>query len=187
MSFTSTFIHPFYFPFSEVAPEPTASREPSIGVAPSALSFFSVKSRWCSITLRFLKYVTCTAISIALRLYWSLSSSRKHCTHPTTRACALEFSKLRRTHFSCLLVFPYAVDDVVAIQALEETVAAIPAYCASTAVGRYETAILGGCGRRRRRLSRRTAEPAHCEFVLCGGWVIECGNSPVESCLRCLI
>lgn len=31
----------------------------SMGVAPSALSFFSVASRWCSITRRFLKYVTC--------------------------------------------------------------------------------------------------------------------------------
>jgi hypothetical protein len=30
----------------------------SIEVAPSALSFFRVASRWCSITLRFLKYVT---------------------------------------------------------------------------------------------------------------------------------
>ena len=176
-----------YFPFSEAAPAPTPSFVVSIGVAPSALSFFSVKSRWCSITLRFLKYVTCTAISIALWSYAALHLSKNQCTHPTTRACALEFSKLRRTHFSCLLVFPYAVDDVVAIQALEETVAAIPAYCASTAVGCYETAILGGCGRRRRRLSRRTAEPAHCEFVLCGGWVIECGNSPVEFCLRCLV
>lgn len=66
ISFTSTSIHSFYFPFSEVAPEPTASNEPSIGVAPSALSFFSVRSRWCSITLRFLKYVTCIAISIVL-------------------------------------------------------------------------------------------------------------------------
>jgi hypothetical protein len=33
--------------------------EISIPVAPSALSFFSVASRWCSMTLRFLKYVTC--------------------------------------------------------------------------------------------------------------------------------
>ena len=158
------FIPLLQFHFVEVAgppPEPM-----SIPVAPSALSFFSVASRWCSMTLRFLKYVTCTAISIALRLYWSLSSSRKHCTHPTTRACALKFSELRRTHFSCLLVFPYAVDDVVAIQALEETVAAIPAYCASTAVGCYETAILGGCGRWRRRRRRRTAEPAHCEVCV---------------------
>ena len=159
----------FYFPFSEVAPEPTASNEPSIGVAPSALSFFSVKSRWCSITLRFLKYVTCSKISIALVSHEAPLLFRDQCTHPATRACALEFSELRRTHFSCLLVFPYAVDDVVAIQALEETVATVPAYCASTAVRRYETAILRGCRRRRRRLRRRAAEPAHCECVLCGG------------------
>ena len=166
---TPNSVQSFYFPFSAVAPEPTASIEVSIGVAPSALSFFSVKSRWCSITLRFLKYVTCTGISIALKLYFPHSPFRKWCTHPTTRACALKFSEFRRAHFSCLLVFPYAVDDVVAIQTLEETVAAIPAYCASTAVGRYETAILRGCGRRRRRLRRRSAEPAHGECVLCGG------------------
>ena len=51
------FIPLLQFHFVEVAgppPEPM-----SIPVAPSALSFFSVASRWCSMTLRFLKYVTC--------------------------------------------------------------------------------------------------------------------------------
>jgi len=161
-------IQSFYFPFSAVAPEPTASIEVSIGVAPSALSFFSVKSRWCSITLRFLKYVTCAGSQhSSLNILNALPISTQY-THPTTRACALKFSELRRARFSCLLVFPYAVDNVVAIQALEETVAAVPAYCASTTVGCYETAVLRGCGRRRRRLRRRTAEPAHCEVVSCG-------------------
>jgi hypothetical protein len=50
------FIPPLQFPFMEVAGPPP---EISIPVAPSALSFFSVASRWCSMTLRFLKYVTC--------------------------------------------------------------------------------------------------------------------------------
>ena len=75
----------------------------------------------------------------------------------------------------------------MAIQALEEAVAAVPAYCASTAVGRYETAILGGCGSRRRGLRRRTAEPAHGEFVLCGERVVECDDSLVDFWLAVLV
>ena len=87
---------------------------------------------------------------------------RTQCTHPTTRACALEFSELRCAHLSCLLVFSYTVDDVVLLQAPEEAVATFPAYCTSAAIGCYETAILRGCGRRRCRLRGRAAEPAHC-------------------------
>lgn len=47
-----------HFPDSAAAPAPPAL-ELSMDVAPSAFSFFSVWSRWYSITLRFLKYVTC--------------------------------------------------------------------------------------------------------------------------------
>jgi hypothetical protein len=136
-----------------------------MGVAPSALSFFKVASRWCSITLRFLKYVTCRLISITPVLYQQVSLLPLSCTHPTTCACALKFSELRRAHLLCLLVFPYTVDNAVAIQTSEETIAAIPALCASCAIGCYEAAILGGRRRRRRGLRRRGAEPAHCKCV----------------------
>jgi hypothetical protein len=139
----------------------------SIEVAPSALSFFKVASRWCSITLRFLKYVTYSPVrtvpsSVPPR---ALAGSEDHCTHPTARACAFKFSELRRANLFCLLVFPYAVDDAVAVQTLEETVAAVPALCASCAVGCYEAAIFGCCGWRRCRWCGRAAEPAHCEDV----------------------
>jgi hypothetical protein len=146
----------------------------SIEVAPSALSFFKVASRWCSITLRFLKYVTYNLVrtipcSVLPR---ALASSEDHCTHPTACACAFKFSELRRANLFCLLVFPYAVDDAVAVQTLEETVAAVPALCASCAVGCYEAAIFGCCGWRRCRWCGRAAEPAHCECVCWGIWCV---------------
>lgn len=145
--------HILYFPLNAVAPAPPAL-EASIGVAPSALSFFKVRSRWCSITLRFLKYVTCTkSISIAIQSHQPSSLLQAYsCTDPTTCACALEFSELWRANLLCFLVFPYTVDDAVAIQALEKAVAAIPALCASGAIGCYEAAILGCSGWRRRGL-----------------------------------
>jgi hypothetical protein len=63
-------------------------------------------------------------------------------TYPATCARALKLPQLRRTSLPRLLVFPHAVNDAVAIQALEETVAAIPALCAGGAIGCYEAAIL---------------------------------------------
>lgn len=48
-----------HFPLSAAAPAPPVDVD-SKPVAPSALSFFSVRSRWYSMTRRFLKYVTCT-------------------------------------------------------------------------------------------------------------------------------
>ena len=61
---------------------------------------------------------------------------------PATCACALKLPQLRRTSIPCLLVFPHAVDDAVAVQALEETVAAIPALCAGSAIGCNEATVL---------------------------------------------
>jgi len=55
------------------------------------------------------------AISIALRLHRPFLLPQYPSTHPATCACALEFSELRRAHFSCLLVFSHAVDDVVLV------------------------------------------------------------------------
>jgi hypothetical protein len=69
-------------------------------------------------------------------------SSTPNCTYPATCASALKFPQLRRTSLPRLLVFPHAVDDAVAIQALEEAVAAIPALCAGAAIGCYEAAVL---------------------------------------------
>lgn len=78
-----------------------------------------------------------------------ICSLERHWTHPTTCACALKFFKLRRAHSLCLVVLSYTVDDAVAIQALEEVIAAIPALLASSAIWCYEAAILR-CGRWRR-------------------------------------
>jgi hypothetical protein len=47
-------------------------------------------------------------------------SSIPNRTYPATCACALKLPQLRRTSIPCLLVFPHAVDDAVAVQALEE-------------------------------------------------------------------
>jgi hypothetical protein len=69
-------------------------------------------------------------------------SSTPDRTYPATCACALELPQLRRTSIPRLLVFPHAVDDAVAVQALEEAVAAIPALCAGGAIGCYEAAVL---------------------------------------------
>lgn len=87
-------------------------------------------------------------------------------TYPTTRASALELFQLRRADILRLLIFPHAVDDVVAIQALEEAVAAIPALRAGAAIGCYEASVLRGSGWRRRRLRVGGAEPTH-DGVLC--------------------
>lgn len=69
-------------------------------------------------------------------------SSIPNRTYPATCACALKLPQLRRTSIPCLLVFPHAVDDAVAVQALEETVAAIPALCAGSAIGCNEATVL---------------------------------------------
>lgn len=145
-----------HFPDSAVAPAPPAL-EVSIGVAPSAFSFFSVRSRWCSITLRFLKYVTCPA---GQQHVLGPQLHRSNRTHPATRASAFEFPQLGRASLPCLLVFSYTVDDVVLVEAFEELVASVPALCAGATIGCYEAAILRRSRRRRRGL-RGVAEPAH--------------------------
>ena len=55
-SFSSSIAH---FPFSAAAAAAPAPDDVSTSVAPSAPNCFKVKSRLCSITRRFLKYVTC--------------------------------------------------------------------------------------------------------------------------------
>lgn len=145
-----------HFPERAAAPAPPAFAV-SIGVAPSAFSFFSVRSRWCSITLRFLKYVTCPACQHHVLLP---QLQRSNCTYPATRASALEFPQLWRASLPCFLVLSYTVNDVVLVETLEELVASIPALSAGATIGCYEAAILRRSRRRRRGL-RRGAEPAH--------------------------
>lgn len=124
-------------------------------------------------TLLFLKYVTYKSPQNQSARQPPNTPSIINTTYPTTRASALELLQLGRADTPRFLVFSHAVDDVVAVQALEEAVPAFPADGARAAVGCYETAVLRGCGWGRRGLRGGGAEPAHDGF---GVYVCKVGD-----------
>lgn len=90
----------------------------------------------------------------------------KRCTHPTRCAVRLKSFPLRRTCFSCFVFLPYAVHDVILVQACKVCISSLPAHRSLTSVRGYRCAIRGdlwcwrACG--------RAAEKTHLEVLMEG-------------------
>nr|POE48741.1 uncharacterized protein c4.02c [Quercus suber] len=128
-------------------------------VAPSALRRLIVRSRWCSMTRRFLKYVTYRPVprtsakpreadhlckrSISQR---TEADGGQGGTYPAAGTVGGEGGELGATGTAGLVVLLDAVDDGVGVEAAEEGVASFPAGGASGAVGGDVATILGGGG-----------------------------------------